>query len=377
MTELALGMCAGENSGDLLASLLMGGIQAQSPAARFYGIGGPRMVAKGFDARWPAERLAVHGYIEALKRYRELVGIRNQFREQMLAVPPNVFVGIDAPDFNLDLEISLKAAGIPTVHFISPSIWAWRGERIHKIKTAVDHMLCVFPFEAPLYEQAGIPVTYVGHPLAEVIPMQVDVQAARRQLGIASDALVVALLPGSRNAEIRYIAPAFLGAAKLMLKQRPELQFVLPAANPDFAGKVAALAQAIDLPLRITDGQSHQVLAACNSAIVGSGTATLETALFKKPMVIGYRMNWLQYKIMWPKRYKPFVGLPNVLADDFIVPELLQDDCTAAKLAATALKQLDDHAGNERLLARFVEFHHALQRNTAELAAQAVLGVVR
>lgn len=377
MSELALGMCAGENSGDLLASLLMGGIQAQQPAARFYGIGGSRMVAKGFDARWPADRLAVHGYIEALKRYRELVGIRNQFREQMLTSPPDVFVGVDAPDFNLDLEVSLKAAGIPTVHFISPSIWAWRGERIHKIKTAVDHMLCVFPFEAPLYEKAGIPVTYVGHPLAEVIPIQPDVQAARLQLGLASDAVVVALLPGSRNSEIRYIAPAFLGAAKLMLKQRPELQFVLPAANPEFADKVAALALAIDLPIKITEGQSHQVLAACDTAIVGSGTATLETALFKKPMLIGYKMNWLQYKIMWPKRYKPFVGLPNVLADEFIVPELLQDDCEPGKLAAAALRQLDDHAGNAQLVARFVEFHHALLRNTAELAAQAVLSVVR
>ena len=334
-----MAMVAGETSGDLLAGLMMQGIRAQWPKANLYGIGGPRMQAQGFNALWPSDKLAVRGYVEVLRHYREIVGIRNQLKAQLLAKPPQVFVGVDAPDFNLDLERDLKQAGIPTVHFVCPSIWAWRAERIEKIKQSVDHVLCIFPFETELLHAHGIPATYVGHPLAQAIPMHVDTLKARQELKLEADRPVVALLPGSRESEITYLAERFLKTAMLLSQQQPKLQFVLPAM-PAMQSRIERIRDKVGAThVQILKGQSHAALAACDVTLIASGTATLEAALFKRPMVIAYRMGWLSWQLMRRKRLQPWVGLPNILCGDFVVPELLQDAATAKGLADGLMAQ--------------------------------------
>ena len=332
---LRLALVAGETSGDLLAGLLLGGVRERWPGLRSVGIGGPQMQAQGFEAWWPSEKLAVRGYVEVLRHYREIVGIRQQLKDRLLQGPrPQLFIGVDAPDFNLDLEAGLKAAGVPTMHFVCPSVWAWRPERIEKIRRSVDHVLCIFPFEPELLARHGISATYVGHPLARVIPLEPDRAAARRQLGLPLEAPVVALLPGSRQSELQYLGERFLAAACLMARQRPEVRFVLPAV-PALRARVDALVQQSGLGDRITvvTGQSHAALAACDVTLIASGTATLEAALFKRPMVIAYNMNWLSWQIMKRQQLQPWVGLPNILSQDFVVPEYLQDQATPAALA--------------------------------------------
>jgi len=376
MDDLAprLAMVAGEASGDLLAGMLLGGLKTRWPDLKSAGIGGPKMVAQGFDAWWPSDKLAVRGYVEVLSHYPELLGIRNRLTERLLADPPDVFIGVDAPDFNLDLELKLKAKGIPTIHFIGPSIWAWRGERIEKIKRAVDHVLCIFPFEPALYAQHGVEATYVGHPLADAIPVEVPRRASREALDLEEDATVVALLPGSRRAEIQYIAPTLLAAAREMQRRRPELTFVLPAA-PGLRGLIEPLLQAHapGVDVRLIEGRSHEALAACDLTLIASGTATLEAALFKRPMVIVYKMHWLSAQIMKFKGgYLPWVGLPNILLEDFAVPELLQKNATAHALADAALAWLDNPAACAALAARFERLHHDLRRNTAQAATDAI-----
>ena len=369
---LSFGMVAGEASGDLLASLLIEGLRTRWPHLQGWGIGGPRMVAQGFDARWPSDRLAVRGYVEVLRHYRGIVAIRNQLRERLLAQPPQVFIGVDAPDFNLDLEASLKAQGVPTVHMVCPSIWAWRAERIHKIRRSVDHMLCIFPFEVALLERAGVAATYVGHPLAPVIPMQPDRAGARERLQLGSDAPVVALLPGSRRSEIEHMTPRLLAAARLMQKERPGLQWVLPAV-PSLLPQVRALCERSPLPgLRVLQGQSHDALAACDLTLIASGTATLEAALFKRPMVIGYHMNALSWLIMRRQRLQPWVGLPNILCGEFVVPELLQNACTPERLAREGLAWLDDPLRVQSLTHRFEALHLQLTRDTAQESVRAI-----
>ncbi len=375
---LRLALVAGETSGDLLAGLLLGGVRERWPHARTSGIGGPRMQAQGFEAWWPSEKLAVRGYVEVLRHYREIVGIRQQLQQRLLqGSRPDLFIGVDAPDFNLDLESGLKAAGVPTMHFVCPSIWAWRPERIEKIRRSVDHVLCIFPFEPELLQRHGIAATYVGHPLAQVIPMEPDRAAARRQLDLPADAPVVALLPGSRQSELQYLGGRFVQAAELMARQRPELRFVLPAV-PALRERVDALVQASTLGDRITvvTGQSHAVLAACDVTLIASGTATLEAALFKRPMVIAYNMNWLSWQIMKRKQLQPWVGLPNILCSDFVVPEFLQDLATPDALARTTLRWLDDTAAASALRVRFTDLHHQLDRDTARLATDAIAQVV-
>jgi len=369
-----LAMVAGEASGDLLASMLLAGLRQRWPALISQGIGGPNMQAQGFDAWWPSDRLAVRGYVEVLSRYPELLGIRNQLVRRLLADPPDVFIGVDAPDFNLGLELKLKARGVRTIHFISPSIWAWRGERIEKIKRAVDHVLCIFPFEPAIYASHGIAATYVGHPLADAIPLEVPRQASRSALGLAVNDTVVALLPGSRRAEIRYIAPMLLEAARDMKRRRPNLRFVLPAA-PGLRDLIAPLISehASGVDVQLVDGMSHEVLAACDVTLIASGTATLEAALFKRPMVITYNMHWLSARIMqFIGGYQPWVGLPNILLRDFAVPELLQNDATPQGIADAALAWLDDPAACDALAARFTVLHHELRRNTAQAATDAI-----
>ncbi len=366
-------MVAGEASGDLLAGLLLGGLKARWPRLASAGIGGPKMAAQGFDAWWPHDKLAVRGYVEVLRHYREISGIRERLAERLLHEHPDAFIGVDAPDFNLGLEARLKAAGIKSIHFVSPSIWAWRGERIKKIGRSVDHMLCLFPFEPALYAAEGIAATYVGHPLADAIPLEVPRNASRTTLGLGADDEVVALLPGSRRSEIQYIAPRLLEAASHLQRQRPALRFVLPVV-PGLRGMVMPLvaAHAGGAHVQLVDGHSHEALAACDVVLVASGTATLEAALFKRPMVIAYHMHWLSWQLMKRMKYQPWVGLPNILLRDFAVPELLQDEATPAKLAHAALAWLDDPARCHALTARFHALHLELRRNTAQAATDAI-----
>jgi lipid-A-disaccharide synthase len=370
---LSFGMVAGEASGDLLAGLLIQGIQQRWPQAQGFGIGGPRMAALGFDAWWPHERLAVRGYVEVLRHYRGIVAIREQLKQRMLATPPDVFIGVDAPDFNLDLETDLKAAGIPTVHFVCPSIWAWRPERIEKIRGSVDHMLCIFPFEPELLARAGIESTYVGHPLAQTIPMTPDRADACQRLGLHPDRPVVALLPGSRQSEVEHLVPRFIQAAQIMQKKQSGLQFVLPTI-PSLQTVVQRLvdAQGGLSGLHVLKGQSHQALAACDVTLIASGTATLEAALFKRPMVIAYHMNWISWQIMKRKKLQPWVGLPNILCQNFVVPEFIQDLCTPEALAAATLDWLARPDRVDALQARFEQLHQTLQRDTADLATHAL-----
>jgi lipid-A-disaccharide synthase len=374
---MRLGMVAGEASGDLLAGLLMGGLKGRWPELSAFGIGGPKMIAQGFDAWWPSERLAVHGYAEALKVYLPLVQLRSELGDRLLADRPAAFVGIDAPDFNLGLEARLKAAGLKTIHFVCPSVWAWRGGRVHKLAASVDHVLCVFPFEPELLAKAGVPASYVGHPLADAIPLEVPRAAARAALGLGEHDTVLAVLPGSRRGEVRHIAPAFVRAAQRLKAARPELRCVLPIAPGLRPAIEAVVAEAgAQDALMLIDGHSHAALAASDVVLVASGTATLEAALFKRPMVIGYRIARLSWQIMRHMRYQPWIGLPNVLAEDFVVPELLQDAMTPEALADGVLRWLDDPAAGERAAARFTEMHHLLKRDTARAATDAIAQVV-
>ena len=368
-----LAMVAGEASGDLLAGLLLGGLTRRWPGLASMGIGGPKMVDQGFEAWWPSDKLAVRGYAEVLRHYPELLRIRHRLTQRLLESPPDVFIGVDAPDFNLDLEARLKSHQVRTVHFISPSIWAWRGERIEKIKRAVDHVLCIFPFEPEIYARHGIAATYVGHPLADTIPLEVPRAASRRALGLDAGERVVALLPGSRRSEIQYIAPTLLEAAREMKRRRPELRFVLPAA-PGLRPMIETLLaeHAGGVGIRVLDGCSHEALAACDVTLIASGTATLEAALFKRPMVIAYKMHWLSAQIMRRMNYQPWVGLPNILLQDFAVPEFLQGAATPVNLADAAFAWLDDPAGCQALAARFDALHHTLRRNTAQAATDAI-----
>ncbi|WP_396432628.1 lipid-A-disaccharide synthase [Limnohabitans sp.] len=366
---LSFAMVAGEVSGDMLAALLLQGLQARWPQAQAFGIGGPRMQAQGFEAWWSHELLAVRGYVEVLRHYRGIVAVRNQLRQRLLAQKPDVFIGVDAPDFNLDLETQLKAAGIPTVHFVCPSVWAWRAERLDKIRRSVDHMLCIFPFEPALLAKAGVQATYVGHPLAQTIPMAPNRWAARQTLGLDAQRPVVALLPGSRRSEIEHLTPRFLQAAQHMQRQQPGLQFVLPAI-PSLLPRIQAwvAAQGGVPGLKLVAGQSHAALAACDVCLIASGTATLEAALFKRPMVIAYQMNWLSWQIMKRQQLQPWVGLPNILCGEFIVPEFLQERCTPEALAQACLAWLSAPDRVDALQIRFQQLHLTLQRETAKLS---------
>lgn len=372
-------MVAGETSGDLLAGRLLSGLRPSLPDAYIHGIGGKHMMQHGFVSDWPMEKLAVRGLFEVLAHYREIKGIQNALRDRLLAEKPAVFVGVDAPDFNLGLEMQLKDAGIPTVHFIGPSIWAWRGGRIKKIARAVSHMLVVFPFEEEIYRKAGIPATYVGHPMAEVIPLVPDVAAARTTLGLSGDAPVVAVLPGSRMSELKYNSGAFIGAAKRLLQREPGMRIVVPMAGErqrQYFQQLLIEAGLQDVPLIVTEGQSHVAIAAADAVLVASGTATLEVALFKKPMVIGYKIMRASWHIMRHMAYQPWIGLPNILAREFLVPELVQDAATPESLADALWAQLDNAGHRTMLQQRFTDMHHALLRNTARESAQAVLDLI-
>jgi len=376
--DLFLAMVAGETSGDLLAGLVLQGLAADFPGMRSAGIGGPRMAQAGFDAWWPSERLAVHGYsAELLRRIWGILRIRKQLVQRLTAEPPRLFVGVDAPDFNLGVEERLRARGIRTVHFVCPSIWAWRPERVDKIRRSADHVLCIFPFEPALLARHGIAGTYVGHPLANVIPLQPNRAAARQQLGLPQDGDVLAVLPGSRASEVSYIAKPFFLAAARLLQARPSLTIIVPAV-PALRARIDALAAECGIleRIRVLDGQSHLALEACDCTLIASGTATLEAALFKRPMVISYHMHAISWRLMRRKQLQPWVGLPNILCQDFVVPELLQEAATPEALAEAVAQWLDaprlDPARLAQLEQRFHDLHLELRRDTPKLAADAI-----
>jgi lipid-A-disaccharide synthase len=376
---MSVALVAGEVSGDLLAARLLSGLKQHLPQARLHGIGGEQMMAQGFVSDWPMERLTVRGLFEVIPRYRDIKGIQNALRDQLLIERPAVFIGADYPGFNLGLELQLKAAGIPTVHYIGPQIWAWRGGRIKKIVKAVSHMLVIFPFEQAIYERAGVPVTYVGHPLAEVIPLLPDQNAARRTLGLAQDGCVVTLMPGSRMSELKYNAAAFIAAARLLRLRDASLRFVVPMAGlkqRQYFLELLGDASVDELGIMLLDGQSHLAIEASDAVLVASGTASLEVALFKKPMVIAYKMMAASWHIMRHMGYQPWIGLPNILAREFLVPELLQDAASPQALADALWQQLSDAPGRAQLVQRFTDMHHSLLRNSAQESAAAVMRVI-
>ena len=366
-------LVAGEASGDLLAGLLLQGLKGRWPDLVAGGIGGASMVRQGFDAWWPIEKLSVRGYVEVLPRLREILAIRKKLRLRLLSAPrPDLFIGVDAPDFNFGLEAALRAQGVRTVHFVCPSFWAWRPKKVVKLRAAADHVLCIFPFEPELLARHGIAATYVGHPVANVVPLKPDRTAARRALGLPEAGEVIAILPGSRRSEVQYLARRFFDAAVRMKARRPGLRFVVPAM-PALRASIKAHASEAGLDdVLIVEGRSHEVLAACDVTLIASGTATLEAALFKRPMVIAYNMHWLSWIIMRRKQLQPWVGLPNILSGEFVVPELLQHAATPSALADATLAWLDDPQRVAAIEARFTDLHHLLQRDTARLATDAI-----
>ena len=371
-----IAIVAGEASGDLLASHLIEALRARLPNAQFFGIGGPKMVARGFDSWFPLESLAVRGYIEVLKHYREISGIRSELKRRLLANPPDVFIGVDAPDFNLALEKSLKRRGIATVHYVGPSIWAWRGKRIHKIGAAVSRILALFPFEPALYEKQGIPVTYVGHPLADMLPVDDGRNEARQLLGLVDQQAVFALLPGSRQSELQYMAETFIETARAIHKRLPDALFLVPLATREtrlLFETALYRCDARELPIRMLFGHAHDAMKASDAVLVASGTATLEAALLKRPMAIAYKMASFSYRLMRRMGYLPYVGLPNILAGKFVVPEFIQDDATPENMAQALLNFYSDKRTCALIADEFLDIHLQLKQNTAEKAARAVI----
>ncbi len=373
--ELRVAMLAGEASGDLLGSRLLQALKSRYPRLKAYGIGGPKMQGSGFKTWYPMEQLAVRGYVEVLRSLPRLLRLRAELERRLLDDQPDIFIGVDAPDFNLVLERKLKAAGIPTIHYVSPSIWAWRGERIHQIKRAADKVLALFPFEVPIYERAGIPVAYVGHPLADELPEHPDRNGVREQLKIPADAYVVALLPGSRQSEVRQMADLMIATAGHIREQINNVHFLVPLASREtrliFEGALYRR-HAEDLPLTILFGHAHEAMTAADTALVASGTATLEAALLKCAMVITYTMPAATAWIMRRKAYLPYVGLPNIIAGEFIVPELLQEDAQPENLAQAVCNLLRNPQLRLRLRSRFLAMHQILRQGTADRAVDAI-----
>lgn len=372
MARLRIALVAGEASGDILGSGLMRAIKARHPDAEFIGVGGPLMEAQGMTSYFPMERLSVMGLVEVLGRLKELLARRKLLIQTLIDEKPDVFIGIDAPDFTLNIELKLRQAGIKTVHYVSPSVWAWRQKRVLKIREGCDLMLTLLPFEARFYEEQGVPVRFVGHPLADTIPLQADQLAARAALGLG-EGPVVALMPGSRGGEVGRLGALFFDAAERLLAVRPDIRFVLPCASPQRREQIEQLLQGRELPLTLLDGQSHVALAACNAVLIASGTATLEALLYKRPMVVAYRLAPLTYWILKRMVKSPYVSLPNLLAQRLLVPELLQDAATAEALAQTLLPLLDN---GDAQTAGFDAIHRTLRRDASNQAAEAVLNLI-
>ncbi|WP_330209457.1 lipid-A-disaccharide synthase [Pseudomonas sp. AM4(2022)] len=372
MATLRIALVAGEASGDILGAGLMRALKAQHPAVEFIGVGGPLMQAEGLTSYFPMERLSVMGLVEVLGRLRELLARRKLLIKTLIEEKPDVFIGIDAPDFTLNIELKLRQAGIKTVHYVSPSVWAWRQKRVLKIREGCDLMLTLLPFEARFYEEKGVPVRFVGHTLADAIPLQADRTAARAELGLP-DGPLVALMPGSRGGEVGRLGALFFDAAERLQAQKPGIRFVLPCASPQRRAQIETLLEGRNLPLTLLDGQSHLALAACDAVLIASGTATLEALLYKRPMVVAYRLAPLTFWILKRMVKSPYISLPNLLAQRLLVPELLQDDATPEALAQTLLPLID---GGEEQTRGFDDIHRTLRRDASNQAADAVLTLI-
>ena len=372
MANLRIALVAGEASGDILGAGLMRALKAQHPAVEFIGVGGPLMQAEGLTSYFPMERLSVMGLVEVLGRLRELLARRKLLIQTLIEEKPDVFIGIDAPDFTLNIELKLRQAGIKTVHYVSPSVWAWRQKRVLKIREGCDLMLTLLPFEARFYEEKGVPVRFVGHTLADAIPLQADRAAARAELGLP-DGPLVALMPGSRGGEVGRLASVFFDAAERLLALKPGVRFVLPCASPQRRAQIETLLEGRNLPLTLLDGQSHLALAACDAVLIASGTATLEALLYKRPMVVAYRLAPLTFWILKRMVKSPYISLPNLLAQRLLVPELLQDDATPEALAQTLLPLIE---GGEEQTRGFDDIHRILRRDASNQAADAVLTLI-
>jgi lipid-A-disaccharide synthase len=371
-----IGIVAGEASGDLLGSHLIRSLKQHRPDLQFVGVAGPKMLAEGAVSLFPMEKLAVRGLIEVLRHLPTILGLRRLLLKHFLQNPPDLFIGIDSPDFNLGLERKLKCHGIKTIHYVSPSIWAWRRGRINKIRRAVSHMLVLFPHELPLYEQAGVPATYVGHPLADSLPLQPDHDGARRELKLPADKLVIAMLPGSRQSELHYMADLFVKTAQQIHRQIENVQFLVPVVSRETRWMFEEVLQrnnADQLPLSILFGHAHLAMEASDAVLAASGTATLEAALLKRPMVIAYRVSQLSWHIVRHMLYLPFIGLPNILMGRKLVPELLQKNATPEKLAEALMQLVHDKQAVQEIQREFTALHESLRQNTEEKAAQAVL----
>ena len=368
---LKVALVAGEASGDILGAGLMQAIREHYPQVEFIGVGGPLMEAQGLQSYFPMERLAIMGLVEVLGRLPELLARRKRLIATLKQQQPDVFVGIDAPDFNLTIELQLREAGIKTVHYVSPSVWAWRQKRVLKIRQGCDLMLTLLPFEAKFYQAHQVPVEFVGHPLADSVPMQTDSLPAREQLGLSADAQVVALLPGSRGGEVAKLGALFVDTARFLLAEKPLLRFIIPAANQARRQQLEAiLAEAPNLPIEILDGQSQTALQACDAVLIASGTATLEAMLFKKPMVVAYKLAPLSHWLLKKMVKSPYISLPNLLAAEMLVPEFIQDAATPEALGEAVLTQLRD---GSKQTERFAELHQSLRCDASQRAAQAVL----
>lgn len=369
--RLKIALVAGEASGDILGAGLMAALRSQYPQVEFIGVGGPLMAAQGLQSYFPMERLAIMGLVEVVGRLPELLARRKRLIATLKEQQPDVFIGIDAPDFNLNIELALRKVGIKTVHYVSPSVWAWRQKRVFKIRQACDLMLTLLPFEAQFYQTHQVPVRFVGHPLADSVAMDNDPLPAREQLGLPSDAQVVALLPGSRGAEVAKLGALFIETACYLLTEKPHLRFIIPAANQARHAQLAALlAERPNLPIQILDGQSQTALQACDAVLIASGTATLEAMLFKKPMVVAYKLAPVSHWLLKKMVKSPYISLPNLLAAEMLVPEFIQEAATPAALGEALLEQLRD---GSHQVQRFAELHQSLRCDASQRAARGVL----
>ncbi|WP_417545966.1 lipid-A-disaccharide synthase [Marinobacter sp.] len=372
--KITFGIIAGEASGDILGAGLIRSLRARYPNARFVGIGGDEMITEGFHSLVPMERLSIMGLVEVLGRIRELFSIRSRLLSYFFATPPDVVIGIDSPDFTLAIERRCREAGIPSVHYVSPSVWAWRQKRIFKIAKSVDLMLTLLPFEARFYEEHQVPVAFVGHPLADRIPLVPETGKARQELGLDDNVPLLAILPGSRTGEVERLGTLFLKAARWIQAKRPDMQLVIPCVNREREKQVRDLIEALEVKLQVTivRGRSREVMAASDVVLLASGTATLEAMLLKKPMVVGYRLSNLSYALISRLVKVPHVSLPNLLAKQPLVPELLQNDATPESLGSAVLERLENQQERDRLVEAFTELHLTLRQDADEKAAQAI-----
>jgi len=377
---LRIAIVAGELSGDILGSGLIREFRKLHPTAEFFGIGGPRMQQEGFVSHWPMDRLSVMGLVEVLGRLRELLNIRKEVRDLCLKEKPDLFVGIDAPDFNLTLEGWVRDAGIPVAHYVSPSVWAWKQGRLKKIARCVDHMLTLLPFEADFYHRKNIPVTFVGHPLADELPMDVDQNGCRDQLGLSKERPVLAVLPGSRSNEVKYLGQTFIDTALRCCEAMPELQVAIPCANDLRRQQIEEQLTVVKPELRqcfhLFDGMSREVMSASDSVLLASGTAALEAMLLKKPMVVAYKMAWLSHAIISRMIKVDYISLPNLIAGESLVPEMIQDNATAESLSTLLLDRLQNPEHYRELVERFYQLHHELKQEASQVAAKTLSALI-